>query len=71
MAVFVPPVFLIRKKRIMRSLMRANAYSPETAKRLDETGLLNPYSFPLITLRLVRRNVISVTDEGKYYITHQ
>lgn len=71
MAVFVPPVFLIRKKRIMRSLMKANAYSPDTAKRLDEIGLLNPYSFPFITLRLVRRNVISVTDEGKYYITHQ
>ena len=51
--------------------MKANAYSPDTAKRLDEIGLLNPYAFPFLTLRMVRRNVISVTDEGKYYICNK
>lgn len=68
MAAFVPPVLLIRKKRIISLLMRANAYSPDTAKRLDEIGLVNPYIMPRLTMRMVRRNEISVTDDGKYYL---
>lgn len=65
---FMPPVLLIRKKRIIRSLMKANAYSEDTAKGLDEIGLLNPYSFPLVTLRMVKRHIIAVTGDGKYYL---
>lgn len=68
MAVFVPPVFLIKKKKIIRALMKANAYSADNAKRLDELGMFNPYSFPFVTLRMVKRNIISVTDDGKYYL---
>ena len=68
MAVFVPPIPLIRKNRIISLLMKANAYSPETAKRLDEIGLINPYGFPFVTLRMVKRNIISVTDDGRYYL---
>ena len=68
MAFFVPPVLLIRKKRLIRSLMKANAYSADTAKRLDELDLLNPYTFPFLTVRMIKRNVISVTNDGKYYL---
>lgn len=68
MAVFVPPVLLIRKKRIISLLMRANAYSADTARRLDEIGLVNPYIMPRLTMRMVRRNEISVTEDGKYYL---
>ena len=68
MAVFVPPVLFIRKKRIISLLMRANAYSADTARRLDEIGLVNPYIMPRLTMRMVRRNEISVTEDGKYYL---
>ena len=66
--VFVPPVGLIRRKRIIRVLMRANAYSESTARRLNETGLFNPYAFPFLTRRMVKRHIISVTDDGRYYL---
>ncbi|MCR4794563.1 MULTISPECIES: hypothetical protein [Ruminococcus] len=65
---FVPPVPLIRKKRIVRALMKANAYSEGSARRLDEIGLFNPYGFPLLTARMIKRKVISVTDDGRYYL---
>ena len=68
MAFFVPPVFLIRKKSLIRSLMKANAYSADTSRRLDEIGLVNPYIMPRLTMRMVRRNEISVTEDGKYYL---
>ncbi|MBP5432617.1 hypothetical protein [Ruminococcus sp.] len=48
--------------------MKANAYSADTAKRLDELDLLNPYAFPFLTVHMIRRNVISVTNDGKYYL---
>ncbi len=66
--VFAPPVGLIKKKRVIRALMKANAYSESSARRLDEIELFNPYSFPLVTARMIRRHVISVTDDGRYYI---
>ena len=65
---FLPSVFYMRKIRIISLLMSANAYSPYTAKRLDEIGLLNPYSFPALTIRMIKKNVISVTSEGKDYL---
>ena len=68
MGFFVSHVFLIRKKRVIRSLMKANAYSADTAKRLDEIDLLHPYAFPFLTVHMIRRNVISVTNDGKYYL---
>ena len=35
MTVFVPPVFLIKKMKIIRALMKANAYSADSAKRVS------------------------------------
>ena len=63
-----PPIPLIRKMRIIKLLTKAKAFSPETAKGLDEIGLINPYFFPRITKRLVDKGNICKTEEGKYYI---
>lgn len=64
----MPSVFFMRKIRIINLLMNADAYSADTAKRLDEIGLVNPYSFCFLTVDLIKRNVISVTGDGKCYI---
>ena len=64
----MPSVFFMRKLRIINLLMNADAYSADTAKRLDEIGLVNPYSLRFLTVNLIKRNVISVTGDGKYYI---
>ena len=65
---FIPPVPLIRKMRIIKLLEREKAFSKETAKYLDEIGLINPYGFSRITKRLVNSGRICKTEEGKYYI---
>ncbi|WP_303836868.1 hypothetical protein [Ruminococcus flavefaciens] len=64
----VLPALVLRQKRIVKLLEKAGAFSKDTAKGLDEIGLLNPDTFPKITEKLVRDNVISVTDDGKYYL---
>lgn len=65
------PALVLRQKRIVKLLEKAGAFSKESAKGLDEIGLLNPNTFSGLTKKLVKDNIISVTDEGKYYITHQ
>lgn len=65
---FYPPIPLIRKMRIIKCLTKAEAFSPETAKYLDEIGLINPYFFKRITDRLVKQGRISKTEDGRYYI---
>lgn len=65
---FIPPVVLIRRKRIVKKLQECGAVSAETAKTLEEAGVKNPNGFGRFTDRLVRRGIIKKTQEGKYYI---
>lgn len=37
---FIPPVAIIRKIRIIRGLIKARAFSEETAKSLDEIDFI-------------------------------
>ena len=66
--VFFPPIPLIRQKMIIKLLARAKAFSSDSAKSLDEIGLVNPYGFPMITKRMVKQNIINRTCDGKYYL---
>ena len=65
---FIPPVPLIRRNRIIYCLRKARAISEETAKPLDEIGLVNPYGFPMITKIMLRQEIIGKTEDGKYYL---
>ena len=65
---YFPPIPLIRRNAILRSLAACGATSPETARPLTEIGLINPHGFPNITRRLVSRGVIHQTPDGRYYI---
>ncbi|SEH68691.1 hypothetical protein SAMN02910265_02127 [Ruminococcus flavefaciens] len=62
------PALVLRQKRIVKLLEKAGAFSKETAKGLDEIGLLNPNTFSGLTKKLVKYNVISATEDGKYYL---
>ena len=64
----VLPALVLRQKRIVKLLEKAGAFSKETAKGLDEIGLLNPNTFSGLTQKLVRDNVITATEDGKYYL---
>ncbi len=65
---FFPPIPIIRKMAITKALKKHHAYTEDTAKYLDEIGLINPFGFPMITKRLVEREIINMTKDGKYYI---
>lgn len=65
---FIPPIPLIRKNRIIKLLTKHKAFSKESAKYLDEIGLINPYGFSNITKILVKKGIIIKTEDGKYYL---
>ena len=64
----VIPVPLIRRNIILRKLPQARAFTPGTAVTLREAVVLNPYGFPQITERMVRRGWILRTPDGRYYL---
>lgn len=66
---FVPPVPLIRMNYIVRRLRKCGAVSAETAKTLDEAGVINPRFFPRVNDVLVKRGVLARTEDGKYYLS--
>jgi hypothetical protein len=63
---FIPPVAIIRKKRIIKRLWNAGAVSAETAKTLDEVGIFRGVG--LIISRLeVQGSLVNLGNE-KYYV---
>lgn len=68
MAVFTSSAFAMRRNLILEALRDAGAVSPETAKALEETGLVNPEMFAEYTQQLVDMGVIRSTADGRYYV---
>ncbi len=64
----VAAAFAMRKKVILSSLLESGARSPETAKTLEEAGVMNPGKFPEYTEKLVLLDVIRKTEDGRYYL---
>jgi len=58
----------MRRKIILSSLLESGARSPETAKTLEEAGVMNPEKFPEYTEKLVLLDVIRKTEDGRYYL---
>ena len=66
--VFFPPVPLIRRNIIVKSLRSCGAVSEETAKNFAEAGIINPNGFKRITEILVKQGIIHRTTDGRYYV---
>jgi hypothetical protein len=64
----VAAAFTMRRKIILTSLLESGARSPETAKTLEEAGVMNPEKFPEYTEKLVLLDVIRKTEDGRYYL---
>ena len=64
----IPSIPLIRIRTILNKLNASGATSPETACTLRDAGVINPDGFQRITEKLIERNIIRKTDDGKYYI---
>ena len=71
MAVFVSAAQTLRKKLIVDGLRECGAFSPETAKTLEEAGVPNPDDFREYTELLADRGIIYKTPGGKYYVNRQ
>ena len=60
----VVTALLMSKKKIIRLFEVSRAFSADSAKTLDEMGIFNPDA----TFELLYDNVISATEDGKYYL---
>ena len=64
----VVSALLLRKKIIVKKLRECGAVSEESAKTLEEAGVLNPNAFPKVTENLVKQNILVKTQSDKYYL---
>ena len=63
------PLILLRKRKIIYKLRQSGALSPDTARTPEEAGFL-PGVFPVLLNSMIRRNMVGVTDDGRYYIKY-
>lgn len=68
MAVYAAAAMTLRKKIIISGLRKSGATTPESAKALSETGIVNPNHFQQYTDSLVQMGVLHKTKDGKYWI---
>lgn len=65
---FIHPILKMRMKKIIYLLDKANAYSEESSKKINEIGLMNPNFLRGAVRILVTKGTISKTHDEKYYI---
>ena len=63
---FVPPMAIIRRKRIVKRLLSAGAVSADTAKTLGEAGIFKGSGF--IRSRLEARGILVQVENERYYV---
>lgn len=63
---FVPPVALIRRKRIVKRLINAGAVSPDTAITLSEAGVFKGSG--LMISRLEAQGILVNVGYDRYYV---
>lgn len=63
---FVPPISVIRRKKIIKRLIIAGAVTPETAITLDEAGIFN--GIGLIIYRLEDHGILIKVNNDRYYV---
>lgn len=66
---FIHPILKMRMKKIIYLLDKANAYSEESSKKIDEIGLMNPNFLRGAVRLLVANGTIIKTDNAKYYLS--
>ena len=64
----VPAVLMLRRKMIIRKLTECGAFSEESAVTLKDAGVFNPNAFQGLTKILEKRNILTQTTDGKYYL---
>ena len=66
---FIHPILKMRMKKIVYLLENANAFSEESAKGINEIGLMNPNFLSNAVSLLVANGTIIKTDNAKYYLS--
>ena len=60
----VVTALFMSKKKIIKLFEVSKAFSADSAKTLHEMGIYNPE----VTFEMLYDNVISATEDGKYYL---
>ncbi len=63
---FVPPVAIIRRKRIVKRLLNAGAVTADTAVTLEEAGVFK--GLGLLVSRLETHGVLIKLNNNRYYV---
>lgn len=65
--IVLPYISLIRRKKLVKGLTKAGAFSADSAKTLEEIGIVNSGA----EFSLLYDNIISATGNGRYYLNKE
>ncbi|MCM1330450.1 MAG: hypothetical protein NC253_13535 [Ruminococcus sp.] len=64
----VAAALLMRQKIILDGIEKCGAFSEESAVTLRQAGIFNPNDVFGVAERLVKKNILKQTSDGKYYL---
>ncbi len=68
---FGSAAFMLRQKMILQKLKECQAVSRESAKTLEEAGVLHPNAFLKVVDDLVNKGQLIKTDTQKFYVVDE
>ncbi len=64
----IPIAIMMRRRMIINRLSECGAFSEESAVTLKDAGVFNPNAFQGLTKIMEKRNILTQTTDGKYYL---
>ena len=59
---------LVRQKRVIKFLTEANAFSAETAVKLEDTKINAPHMFENVNKMMIKKGLMKQTENGRLYL---
>ena len=60
--------FAVRRKKVIKALKEANAYSEDTAVKLEDTTINSPTKFKNVNKYMIKKGQMKQTDDGRFYL---
>lgn len=60
--------FVLRCKKVQKALKESNAFSEETAVKLEDTKINAPKKFKNVNKFLIKKGKMKQTEDGRFYL---
>ena len=58
--------FIVRRKKVIKALKAVNAYSEDTAVKLEDTTINAPTKFKNVNKYMIKKCLMKQTEDGRF-----